>query len=439
MLKHHQPPNSDLIVAIATPPGRGGIGIIRMSGPGLADVASALLDRPAVTGVVRRCNFLDSLSKPIDDGIVLRFDAPRSYTGEDILELQGHGGPAVQQLLLNRCLELGARLAEPGEFSLRAYLNGKLDLTQAEGIADLINATTATAARLAAANMRGALSTRITELATALMAVRCDLEAQIDFSDEDIDLDNDECLAIRLRSIAADLDELLAQCRRGAVLQEGVTVALVGAPNAGKSSLLNLLSGSDAAIVDSEPGTTRDIVTATCDIDGIAFRLQDTAGLRAGGRKVEREGMRRTQAAHTDADLTILVLDSTVIAAPVITADVTVRNKIDLSGEQPGTDGTTVRMSAKTGAGLEALKAILATKCGVDTGEEPRFLARQRHVRALEDAATALALALADGLALPEQTAEHLKVAHDAVGTITGVVSADDVLGEIFAKFCIGK
>ncbi|MBF2735183.1 MAG: tRNA uridine-5-carboxymethylaminomethyl(34) synthesis GTPase MnmE [Betaproteobacteria bacterium AqS2] len=430
--------SGELIAAAATAQGKGAIGIVRLSGTGAAALAKRLLDRPPRPGRVNRRRFLAADGGVIDEGLVLAFRAPRSFTGEDMLELHGHGGTAVLQALLARCIELGARLAEPGEFALRAFGNGKIDLTQAEGIADLINATSARAARLAAASMGGALRAALDGLGAELLAARGQLEAAIDFG-EDVDFGGKHQRRLRadLKRLSARAAALLAECRRAAACQEGASIALVGRPNAGKSSLLNALAGRDAAIVDGRPGTTRDVVTATVEIDGVAATVYDTAGLRDGGSKVEREGMRRARRRQEEADVVVLVQDVRDERPAAAAHDVLALNKIDLLPQRPRAGGKKVPVAAKTGAGLPALRRALARALGRGGGDEPAFLARARHVRALEEAAAALAAAAAGGELVA--AAEELRRAQERLGTITGAVGVEDLLGEIFARFCIGK
>ena len=343
--------------------------------------------------------------------------------------------------LLRRCTELGARMAEPGEFSLRAFLNGKIDLAQAEAIADLVNARTADAARMAAASMRGALSDKARKFASMLTKSRGDVEASIDFSDEDIDPATEENLLGQLRLAEQGLSELASECRRSLSFGSGATIVLVGEPNAGKSSILNLLSSRHAAIVDEEPGTTRDVVSSTCDLRGVAATLLDTAGLREGGGKVERQGMLLTRQAMEDADHVVLIHDLSSGRDPYdigATPSLLVFNKTDLCGQSPRTEHGSVYMSAKTGEGLDGLLDSLAGLCGAG-GEAPAFLARERHAQAFAKAADEVALAVKAGLGLAEIPAEHLRLAQEALASITGEVSSDDLLGEIFSRFCVGK
>lgn len=434
-----RPSDSGLIAAAATAQGKGAIGIIRLSGTGALDVGKKILDRPPRIERVNRRQFLAADGRIIDAGIALCFRGPRSFTGEDMLELQGHGGVAVQRMLLERCIELGARLAEPGEFSLRAFSNGKLDLTRAEGIADLINATSSRAARLAAASMSGALRAALDGLDQELLAARSGIEAAIDFG-EDVEFSAKHLreLGAATRKLSMRGGELLEQCRRAAACQEGASIALVGRPNAGKSTLLNLLCGEDAAIVDSQPGTTRDVVSKPAEIEGIAVMVHDTAGLRSGGAAVEREGMRRTRRMQEAADVVVAVQDARDKEPPAVDHDLLVLNKIDLLKAKPRSTGKRVAMAAKTGAGLAALRRALARALGA-AGDEPAFLARARHVRALEECVQELEAAARSAPAELVAAAEHLRRAHGHLGRITGQTDVEDVLGAIFAQFCIGK
>ena len=436
-------PASDLIAAAATPAGRGGISVVRVSGAGLSSLEAAILNRPARPGRICRRSFLDHAGRAIDSGLALRFVAPASYTGENVLELHAHGGPAVLSRLLKRCCELGARLAGPGEFTQRAFLNGRLDLAQAEGIADLINAATERAATMAAASARGELSTHCLAIDGRLKELRADLEAELDFGDEDIAPPDSAQLRARCGVIATEINNLCARCSRSVALCAGARVALIGAPNVGKSSLLNQLAGTELAIVDAQPGTTRDIVHATCDIHGLAVNLADTAGLRSGAGRIEREGMRRARAA-AEVALVILVEDASAATereADWPQPDLVVRNKIDLVADLgPTRANKTIALSARTGEGIELLRTAISEAIGADAcAEEDMFLARARHVEALSRASSALAEAATMSWALPETAAEVLRQAHNALGEISGRTVADNILDEIFARFCIGK
>lgn len=449
--------NNDTIAAIATPPGRGGIGIVRISGSNLQQFAQAILGKlpdPRHAGLF---NFLDQDNQIIDQGIALYFPSPNSYTGEDILELHGHGGPAVINLLLARCLQLGARLAEPGEFTLRAFLNEKLDLAQAEGIADLIDASTANAARCAMRSLHGEFSSAIHQLVNALIDLRVLVEATLDFPEEEIDFLQSAHATEQLTAIQGKLEQILAASRQGNLLQEGIKVVLAGQPNVGKSSLLNRLAGDEIAIVTDIPGTTRDTVRQSIEIEGIPLHLIDTAGLRETSDIVEQHGIVRTYAAIEQADLVLLLVDShhgvteedhSVLARlPERLPVLTVHNKIDLSGKPPhleeDTSGTAVYLSAKEGTGIALLKTALLKTAGwqANIAGEGAYMARQRHLQALMHTRELLARAAtwlhpADQL---ELLAEELRLAQQALSSITGEFTNDDLLGEIFSNFCIGK
>jgi tRNA modification GTPase len=434
----------DTIAAVATPPGRGGIGIIRVSGPKVPAIAKAVIGKLPQARSAVHADFRDARGERLDEGLALYFQAPHSYTGEAVLELQGHGGPVVTQAVLGAVLDAGARLAEPGEFTRRAFLNGKLDLAQAEAVADLIDAASREAARSALRSLAGEFSAAVQALAAQLTELRALTEAMLDFPEEDVDsLHRDDAQA-RLARLRAALEEVLAKSRQGSLLRSGIHVVLAGRPNVGKSSLLNRLAGEERAIVAAQPGTTRDALRESVQIEGVPVVIVDTAGLRASRDEVERLGMARTHAEMARADLVLVVLEAGRLEAPEAplpegAARITVINKIDLvSGLAAGREGGEVRVSAKTGAGLDALReAILATAGWVARGETV-FLARERHLRALAAARAHLESAARHD-AQWEFFAEDLRLAQDALGAITGRVSADDLLGEIFARFCLGK
>jgi len=450
----------DPIVAIATAPGRGGIGIVRLSGVALAPLAQALLGRVPAPRHAARVTLHDAAGGVLDDALALYFPAPQSYTGEDVLELHGHGGPVVLQLVLERCLQLGRdaglRLAEPGEFTRRAFLNERLDLAQAEAVADLIDAATGAAARSAARSLTGEFSRAVHALVAQLTELRALVEATLDFPEEEIDFLQQADAAGRLAAVRASLDELTRRARQGAVLREGLHVVLVGAPNVGKSSLLNALAGEEAAIVTPVPGTTRDRIERRIAVDGLPLNVVDTAGVRATADPVEAIGIQRTLEQVARADVVLHLVDA---AQPAADAEVlarvgarvgrgvplvTVVNKIDLTGAAPGDDGATVRLSALDGRGVDALRQRLAALAGWKRADDAdhAFLARERHLQALERARghlDAAAAHVARRDAVLDLLAEELRLAQAALGEITGEVSADDLLGVIFSRFCIGK
>jgi len=438
------------IASIATAPGRAGIGVVRLSGRGVRGIAASLLGAVPAARHATLADFRDAQGALIDQGIALFFPAPASYTGEDVLELQGHGGPVVMALLLRRCVELGARHAEPGEFTRRAFLNDRLDLAQAESVADLIEASSEEAARGAARSLAGEFSRQLESIAAALLELRMHVEACIDFPEEEIDPDDRRAQVVRLDRVRKDLAALLANAQQGAVLREGLTVALIGPPNVGKSSLLNRLSGEELAIVTPIAGTTRDYVRATVSIEGVPIHLIDTAGLRETADEVERIGIDRAWQAAGSAGSALFISERGVEAAeearllarlPPTIPVAHVINKIDLSGEparaEAGGRGPTLHVSAKTGDGLALLRDWLLEVAGWKPHGEGTFIARERHLAALHAASERLQTA-ADSEAY-ELVAEELRLAHEALGSITGAVHADDLLGAIFSRFCIGK
>jgi tRNA modification GTPase len=447
---------TDVIAAIATPPGRGAIGIVRVSGPDLSRIVEGIIGRVLRTRSATLAVFRDAHGEPLDQGIALFFPGPASYTGESVLELHGHGGAAVLGLVLQRCLDLGARLAEPGEFTQRAFLNGKIDLAQAEGVADLIDAATTTAARAAARSLTGVFSREIGTMADALVELRALTEASLDFPDEDIDFIRAADAAGKLEALRERLNAVRIRSRQGALLRAGLDVVLIGQPNVGKSSLLNRLVGEDIAIVTAVPGTTRDAVRSSVEIHGIPLHIVDTAGLRETSDTVERIGVERAWSAVERADLALIVTDARdprqsadediVARLPASLPRMVLRNKIDLTGVAPRRDnnaqGSEIWLSAKTGEGVDLLQQAILDAAGAHEDMEGVFLARERHLRALEAADGHLAAASAH---LAAQTppleffAEELRQAHQALTTITGEFSADDLLGAIFGRFCIGK
>ena len=440
----------ETIAAIATPPGRGGVGIVRVSGAGAVSIGSAIAGPLPPPRELRYATFKDANGDPIDQGLVLHFAAPRSYTGEDVVELHGHGGPFVMRRLMQRCLELGARAARPGEFTQRAFLNGRLDLAQAESVADLIEAASDEAARSAARSLAGEFSARIHALAEALTSLRVHVEACIDFPEEEIDPADRASQARQLAAARSALAAILEDAAQGAVLREGLTVVLIGRPNVGKSSLLNRLAGEEVAIVTPIAGTTRDYVKATITVEGVPIHLVDTAGLRDSQDEVERLGIERSWKAVEAAGAVVFVEDSEAEAArdaallarmPSAVPVARVVNKIDLSGlpagRQGSGQGTLFHVSAQRGDGIEALRGWLLEVAGWKPHGEGVFMARQRHLDALRRAASALERAA--GLSAFELQAEELRLAQMALGEIVGLVSADQLLGEIFSRFCIGK
>lgn len=437
----------DTIVAAATPPGTGGIAIVRVSGPATERIARAMLGSLPEPRTATHRNFRDEAGQRIDTGLALYFPAPASFTGESVLELHGHGGPVVVAMLVDAVIELGARLAEPGEFSRRAFLNDKLDLVQAEAIADLIGSGTAQAARAALRSLSGAFSRSIEALAEQLVKLRMYVEAAIDFPEEEIDFLSDDALQQRIDECAAAFDILRDSVRQGRMLRDGYRVVIVGKPNAGKSSLLNLLSGQEAAIVTEVAGTTRDVLREQIDVDGLAVELVDTAGIRNDPDRVEAEGIRRAREALATTDAVLWIQDATDPEQaqreelPEGIPVTVVHNKIDLSGNEPGLRNGEVWLSAATGAGVGALRQRIRDLAGYEDRGEGAFTARRRHVLALRRAAEHFdkgRRALEEARA-GELLAEELRLAQEALGEITGAVTADDLLGKIFAEFCIGK
>ncbi|MFN5048494.1 tRNA uridine-5-carboxymethylaminomethyl(34) synthesis GTPase MnmE [Roseateles sp.] len=462
MLSRHQDP----IAAIATAPGRGAVGIVRVSSPqDLAPLVQALCGRSLKPREASYLPFRAATGEAIDQGLALLFPAPHSYTGEHVLELQAHGGPVVLQLLLARCLEAGAaapalkhiRLAEPGEFTQRAFLNGKLDLAQAEAVADLIDASTETAARSASRALSGALSSEVGALRDALIQLRMLVEATLDFPEEEIDFLQQADALGRLARLTERLDGVLDRTRQGALLREGIKVVLAGQPNVGKSSLLNALAGAELAIVTPIPGTTRDKVSQTIQIEGVPLHISDTAGLRETEDVVERIGVARSWEAIEDADVVLFLHDLTRVGEPVYEAeDAEIRarlaavdparilqlyNKADAVAAEALPAGA-LTLSAKTGSGLEALRKRLLEQVGWHAVPEGQFIARERHVQALRRTREHLELAHGVSTQRPpalDLLAEELRLAHDALGEITGAFTADELLGVIFSSFCIGK
>lgn len=442
----------DTIVARATPAGRGGVCIVRISGPRVGPIGRALLgELPAPRQAVLR-DFRDARGEPLDRGIVLYFPAPHSYTGEDVLELHGHGGAVVSQILIERIVALGARLARPGEFTERAFLNDKLDLAQAEALADLIEAGSQTAARAAQRSLRGEFSAAVLALNEQLTQLRTWVEAAIDFPDEEIDFLDSAELRERVAALDGAFRRLEATTRQGCLLRDGLQVVIAGRPNAGKSSLLNALAGYAAAIVTPVPGTTRDLVRERLDLDGLPVEIVDTAGLREATDLVEEEGVRRARQALALADHALVVVDASLPDAAGVTAGLAelpasrtlVRNKIDLTNEPPGyasPDGAIVNVSALTGAGLDALRQRLKAVAGFHPEGEGLMTARRRHLESLARAREAFEAARAHlkQQRAGELMAEELLRAQNALAEITGEFTSEDLLTRIFSAFCIGK
>ena len=444
----------DTIVAAATPPGIGGIGVVRISGPAAPELAKAMLGQLPAPRTAIFAAFRNTAGEAIDTGIALYFPEPGSFTGEPVLELHGHGGPVVIALLIDAAISLGARQAEPGEFSKRAFLNDKIDLAQAEAIADLIGSGTSQAARAALRSLSGAFSKAIDALQEQLTKLRLHVEAAIDFPEEEIDFLSDETLLARIEECDAAFKALSEEARAGRVLRDGYQVIIVGQPNAGKSSLLNLLSGQEAAIVTEVAGTTRDILREQIDIDGLLVELVDTAGLRDNPDQIEAEGIRRAREAIKNADAILWIREAganeneSIDALSEKPAEnvplIEVRNKTDLTGEIPGPHNklsATINISAKTGAGIDSLREHIRELAGHKDLGEGAFTVRRRHVDALrraEDHFETGRKALDDSKA-GELFAEELRLAQVALGEITGLFTSDDLLGKIFSEFCIGK
>jgi len=446
---------NDIIAAIATPPGRGGVGIVRISGPHLESLLEKLVGRHVPPRHATAADFRAVDGAPIDRGLVLFFPAPRSYTGEDVIELQAHGGPVVMQLLLQRCFELGACAAEPGEFTRRAFLNDRIDLAQAEAIADLIDAATVEAARCAMRSLQGHFSREVRDLVSSLVNLRAQIEATFDFPEEEHIVALEQARVQRtLETLHAKLEGLLVASSQGSLLREGVRVVLAGHPNVGKSSLLNRLAGESLAIVTDIPGTTRDAIRQTINMAGIPFHMVDTAGLREPKNEIEKIGISIAYDEISKADIVLWVSD---IARPETRAQaveakhkplmkakqIRVENKVDLTKTHPtlykAENVIEVSVSATTGAGIELLRTAILEMIGWSShGEEGIYMARARHLEALRQAATCLTQAIAQ-TRQPELLAEELRLAQSALSRITGEFTSDDLLGEIFSRFCIGK
>jgi tRNA modification GTPase len=461
----HSALDADTIAAVATPPGRGGVGIIRLSGPAAQAIAFKLCRADFQPRHAHHYKFYagEDNSDPnsdavIDSGLAIYFPAPNSFTGEDVVEIQGHGGPVVMDMLLRRCTQLGARVARAGEFSERAYLNDKMDLTQAEAIADLINSTTESAARSANRSLQGEFAAEINQLLKKVIDLRVYVEAAIDFPEEEIDFLVEGGVLNKLDQIISQLEKVTSAARQGQILSEGIHLVIAGKPNAGKSSILNALSGQDTAIVTAVEGTTRDVLRKEIQIDGIPLHIIDTAGLRDDADEIEKEGIRRAWLEIEAADHVLVVSDAArdregeedalVLIEqrlPKVTPITLIHNKCDLSNEEPGLqqldDRSLIKLSAKTGAGVDLLKQHLKSVAGYSSAEAGQFSARSRHLVALANAEEAL-LTGRDQLTATgagELLAEDLRVCQQHLGEITGEFSSDDLLGEIFSSFCIGK
>jgi len=444
-------PARETIAAIATAAGRGGIGVVRISGPGVAQIATALIGRLPVPRQATVVAIRDALGEQIEGGLAIYFPAPASYTGEPVLELQGHGSPVALGSVLGACIDAGARLAEAGEFTRRAFLNGKLDLAQAEAVADLIEAATAKAARGALRSLTGEFSAEIEALVRQLTDLRALTEAALDFPEEEVDEFHREDMRLRLAQTRKTLARVLKSSRQGSLLRSGINVVLAGRPNVGKSSLLNRLAGEERAIVTPIPGTTRDTVREAVAIEGVPLNIIDTAGLRNTTDEIERLGIERTWRELGRADVVVMLVDAVsgllpedqeiLGRFPDDARRILVWNKIDLAGQAPGRRDGRPReafISAKTGAGIDSLRSALLEAAGWDDCGESLFVARERHLRALVEAGARLDAAAAQ-LENWEFLAEELRLAQLVLSGITGEFSADDLLGEIFSRFCIGK
>ena len=447
--------DADTIAALATPPGRGGVGIIRVSGPLSPDIARHIVKKSLPPRVAEYTPFYQTDGSVIDMGIALYFPAPHSFTGEHVLELQGHGGPVVMDMLLKTIVGLGARLARPGEFSQRAFLNDKMDLTQAEAIADLIDSASQQAARLAVRSLQGAFSQRVHELLEVLIRLRMYVEAAIDFPEEEIDFLQDEQIASQLNQVLAAVKTTLASATQGCLMREGMTVVIAGKPNAGKSTLLNQLTGKESAIVTDIPGTTRDVLREQIHIDGLPIHIIDTAGLRESGDVVEQEGIRRAWKEIEQADRILYLIDHQQRqtaedqrflerlrhAGPGLTI---VHNKIDISGGTPKREDSAAQceiyLSAKQGQGVDLLREHLKACVGFQQAGEGAFMARRRHVQALQQALAHISSGQQQlEIGAGELLAEDLRQAQHYLSEITGEFTSDDLLGKIFSSFCIGK
>jgi len=451
-MANNQVLSTDTIAAIATAPGAGGIGVVRVSGPLAANIATQILGHCPAPRHAAYLPFLQADTTLIDRGIAIYFPNPHSYTGEDVLELQAHGGTALMQILLARCIECGARHAQAGEFTQRAYLNDKLDLAQAEAVADLINAATVEAARSAVRSLSGEFSQAIQTLLQQLVDLRMYVEACLDFPEEEIDFITQGRVLEKLQANQAALQHIFHQAKQGVLLREGINVVLIGQPNVGKSSLLNALSGEEVAIVTPIAGTTRDTIKSVIQIEGVPLHVIDTAGLRETEDTVEQVGIARTWKAIETAHVALLLVDSQHGIGPQEKAilhklppevkKVWVHNKIDVSREtsriEKHENEQHVFLSAKTGDGIASLQKTLLEIVGYQPGGEGVFMARARHLQALQEVEQHLDQAMLQ-MHAAELVAEELRCAQEALGTITGEFTPDDLLGEIFSRFCIGK
>ncbi len=443
---------NDTIAAIATPKGRGGISIIRISGSLALEIAQKIVRLTPSSRKAIFTIFYDQNGKPLDEGIVLFFRAPNSFTGEDVLELQGHGGPVIADLLLTEVLALGARLARPGEFSERAFLNNKMDLAQAEAVADLIEASSAAAARCAMRSLQGEFSKQIHAIVNQIIQLRLFIEAAIDFPTEEIDFLSESTVQTDIESVITHLENLYHQAKQGLLYREGIHLVIAGKPNAGKSSLLNCLTGKDAAIVTDIPGTTRDMLKESLEIDGIPIQIMDTAGLRETTDIIEQEGVRRTRQVLKQADVILWIMDIedkdssqlkeiNSYKIPVVV----IKNKIDKTNQLPEKSEwlnyVSISLSAKYNLGIDLLKTHLKHLLGINVSAETVFIARQRHLQAMEKALTYLKLGITSftSTQASELVAEELKQAQLMLSEITGEFTTDDLLGKIFSSFCIGK
>ncbi len=442
-------PKLDTIVAEASPAGRGGVSIIRISGPEVKSIAEALLGSLPSPRQARLFSFKDKTNRILDQGLALFFPQPNSFTSEDVLELQGHGGPVIVNLLIKTILDLGARMARPGEFSERAFLNGKLDLAQAEAIADLIHAETEQAARAALRSLQGEFSQKIKALVETVIHLRMYIEAAIDFVEEEIDFLGNEQLRERFLQALQELSDIQQSAQQGSLLRQGLSVVIAGKPNVGKSTLLNLLSGKELAIVTDLPGTTRDLLREQIQIDGIPLHIIDTAGLRETQDPIEQEGIRRAKQEMQQADVILYLIDAKDTLVPVENPAnlplIFIRNKIDLLAETPSlteyAGKKVVSLSAKTHWGVDLLKQAIKELIGFGAPQESNFSARQRHLDALKRAGNHLEIAFQELSAnkAGELVAEDLRQAQKALDEITGEFTTEDLLGKIFSSFCIGK